>query len=337
MKKMKPELVIAIIGTLFITGCVSTGPRRDVITSLPNIPLEDTQYMPERLLDSTQKTVFVMPTKITAGGINKEFLKGEMQGQIENALASAGINTIDRSLASQLHDELLLAESTGRLNYDGPKVADFAIFSTISSVSAHAEYHEGGTSLITGKDYGPSCEAEAGVKGQIRILTIPEMRQVISAEMNGTDSSDLSLFTGCQVTKSLKMGLITNAATRALKSAQNEIKNSLAPAGYVVERRGNEKDNVFRVSLGAARGAKGGSLVEIKRKKITDLGNGETISEFEVIAEGRFTESIEPMYSWIILSDEQKLKIIQRGDLVTLKHEDGLLMQAAKSLKSLNL
>ncbi|WP_028110902.1 hypothetical protein [Ferrimonas futtsuensis] len=335
MTSRKPKLTTAVIGALIMTGCVSTGPKREVITSLPNIPIQDTEYMPAKLLDSSQKKVIVMPTKVSATGVNQAAIQSQIQGQIENSLAGAGIFAVDRESAKTLKEELLLAETTGKLNYDGPHVADFAIFSTVTTASISTKQTDGGTDLLTGKETGPKCVYNSKVSGQLRILSIPELNQVNTAEMKGTDSSVEAFYGHCSLTKSKHSALLSNASGDAVEHAQTEIRNSLAPMGYVIERRGNQYDNVFRVSLGAARGAKEGDSVEIKRKKITALGNGESITEFETIAHGKFTGAIEPMFSWIVLNKKEQLEIIRRGDLVKLKHEDNIFEMADKGTKDL--
>ncbi|GAA4897978.1 hypothetical protein [Ferrimonas pelagia] len=326
--KKRISLSTAALTIAMVSGCVSTGPSNTKISSLPDIQMQDVENMPSKLFSNEQYTVIVMPTVVGASGVNKDVVQRQFQISLDNILAEAGIQTIDRDMHEQLIDELQLAESAGRLNFEGPMIADFAIYSNVSTATIRPKYLDGLSP--------PNCAYYGDIQGQVRIVELPSMRHIATTAMHGTQTETRPTFDpACPMTHTLVESMMNNSSNDALQSAKTELRNHMTPKGHVIARRGNDSLNVFKVSLGIARGAKPGEKVEIFRNRINQYDTGEVESEIIVVAEGKFTESIDGRSSWIELTNSNKADLILRGDMVRIVHEDSLLESADKSWKNL--
>lgn len=308
---------------LAITGCASS--KISDLNAYQKVPLQSVDPMPSKAALAGAKSrvlVFALDDKKWPGAG-----EGVSDKVIKELNDTHNVVIVDRALAANLGQELQLAESKGRTGYKGQDVADFAITGKITEGGAGVKFTE--ASSWTDKEgkshYTPAkCTTSGKVAFSLKVVQLPSLDVIKTIDQEATASSTEDSRGDCsRVSQGAANGIVDAAIANAVQKAHTELKNQFAPAGYVVERRVHEKDNIFKTTLGATGGAKEGLPVVFVRtvseqNALTGVASAEQVN----IAEGVISDQIGAGFSFLIVSDKEKAEKVLMGDKVQVKYED---------------
>lgn len=249
-----------------------------------------------------------------------------MAGKIEAVLTESNtVEIVDRSIATKLQEEIKLAEMNQTGAYEGPSVADFAISGSISNASFTHKFFEATRTVDKkGKVYvtAPSFRYTANVEGTIKIYEIPSMKVVKVLKIS--DNKARSEETRSSNNYAEKDDdLVRGAGLDAIGSIKSELKNQMAPQAYVLDKKIKDSTAIFKVNLGAEKGAQAGDKCEIFT--VTDNVNqltGATETETHKLCDGVVSNQITSTSSWIVASAEES-KDVKLGDQVKVVYSKG--------------
>jgi len=243
---------------------------------------------------------------------------------LEEKVGEAAVEVVDRSLAKQLEKEIQLAEMKGNTDYQGPNIADYAITGKVGSATVTSAYKEGYTrqnqdgSTTT---VAPGCDYDAQVSANLRIYQLPSLTFVKAISVEGrSGQTEDAASKNCKASASKQQKLMAKASEDAVYRVRDQFQNYFAPKAYVLERRENEGDNLFRISQGDILGFKDGIDVEIFRLEEDEYQEGRIV-EYRV-ASGEITEA-ESKYAWVEINDSDKVNRLKRGHVVKPVYEIG--------------
>ena len=311
-------LLSSIAAAALLAGCAAP-IGKDAFVNFKPTNIQSADIMPtEADLQVQQLKVVVYDADGKANSWARDADLGSTIGKsIESTISASGVEIVDDALAAKLTDVLKLAEADGRASYAGPKIANYAIRSTITAAQYGASYNP--ASSFTDKkgktSYTPaSYSHSASVKADIRIYEIPSLKLMHTINASGSASFSDS-HTGAN--QASGRGLLQQAAQDAIKSAAPELSKQFAPTGYVDSKRSDGKRAIFSITLGTQNGLKPGSKVDIYDVQTTQSGFSKTQSTEEVlVAKGIVTNMVEPSRAWIQVDDESNAARVLRGNRV---------------------
>jgi curli biogenesis system outer membrane secretion channel CsgG len=312
---------------LAVTGCASS--KISDLGSFQSVPMKQTEHMPSKSELSGAKSrviVFALEDKKWSGA-------GESIADIVSKELNSTNNVVivDRSLASNLGQEIQLAETKGRTGYQGQDVADFAITGKVTEAGAGVKFTEAST--WTDKDgkshYNPAqCTTSGKVAFSLKVVQLPSLDVIKTIDEDATASATEDAPRGrCpDLSQGAANGIVSAAIGNAVQKAHTDLKNQFAPSGYVVERRNKGSDNIFKTTLGTTGGAKEGLEAKVIRS-VTDKNalTGVESAEQVVIAEGLISDQVGASFSYLIISDKSKADSILLGDKVQIVFKDSFM------------
>ncbi len=320
------------------TGCATTAIKGDLRTEWRAMPIPDADVMPKLDPDAVNRRTRVVVFQPQDSQANRGAgLAAVAAGALQGVLGKGGVELIDRSMAGKLNDELRLAEmrGTAAAAYGGPDVADFAITVAMGTAGGGSKYNEG----FSFKDkkgqtitIPPSWTHNATSTMTVRVYELPSLRLVQSIPV---DASTSNTGQSGQASQAQVAVLMRTATENGINSKRNDILNEFSPKGYVVERRGKEKEkaSIFRVMLGKQTGSKTGDPVVIYSLQRDENPLTKKVSMTEVrVAGGRLSDVVGNDESWVLVDDEKEARRVRRGDIVRVKLGSGGLGEIVKDL-----
>ena len=110
---LKHGVIATAVSTILLGGCMNTTKvenKVDVITNSQYIvSMPESQFMPTPAeLTGEQKSVVVLPVKIDSNATFETGAVRQVSSELENGLITAGVEIVDRSLATKLGDEIII-------------------------------------------------------------------------------------------------------------------------------------------------------------------------------------------------------------------------------------
>lgn len=248
-----------------------------------------------------------------------------MSSRVESLLREAGMETY----SGQDKQSKPPAKKMGQKDYVVKGFLDTVELTTVFE-EAHKEREYG----LVGKKQkvGPKCSYSATVKGNIKIYD-DEHRALGNIEIAASQSI-------AEDTKSEKCSdtpkavtLVRETAETAVRKAKIKLQNFRPPEGYVLEKRSNGEESIYKVSIGASMGLKPVADVEVWRcYHYTNPLTKQTAPELRLVAKGTVTDQFGSNYSWVRLGEESALQL---GDTVKVVYQDSLLHQLGEFTQQL--
>lgn len=336
------KLLPLIIITLILNSC-ALNVKKDFDNYQKQF-LSKTAFMPSKKELKTKApkvVIFALEENdnivATQSGLGKS-----IANDIESILAKDRLaEIVDRSANKKLKKEISLSELKGKSHYKGPKVADYAIYGSISDASFSSKYQNGSTYVNPKNLQVVTIPAQyryySRVSGNIKIFELPSLNAIDTLEFNDKDSraenvkrkGGLSLGgiqIGGESVAGAKRddGLVRRAAHKAIKKLNVKLKNIFAKSGYILEKRQFNNKIIFKIPLGRLDGIKKGDRLEITGKYEVENPITEEIEiENRIIAHAQVSDKIEPKTSWIVIKNAQNANKIRLGDKAKLKYKSG--------------
>ena len=318
----KKYLVLALFALLALSGCATefslSEYRQDVaLQAAARLPTEqdlNNQGRAKVVVFDTDDNNLIKARKAQAATT--------LTAKIEELLGANGAEVIDRSIATQLGQELQLAEVKGVAGYEGPALANFAVKPTITLAEYGAEFVPASSFTDKkGKTYTipASYNHRAAVNISLRVYEIPSLHplKILNGRGNSTQS------TQDRGSYDLASNLIRNASQAALNDVRNEFLSLFAPKGYVLARRDNAGKSIFRISIGRDHGIVAGNQVEIFTEQENTNPITMKVSYDRIpVVNGYVTPIVTANEAWIIADDDKKAKNVRLGDRVEVIHKN---------------
>jgi hypothetical protein len=326
-EKMKKFGHVSTMGALFFASALLSGcaTSRIDLSKYRDADLKEAEIMPTKD-QLNQQRIKVVVFEADEGGLANAVdahLGASLTKAVEKEFSSAGAEVVDRNLAGKLSDELKLAELQGSGGYEGPQVAQFAIRGKLISAEYGARYYEATTWKDKKGEYhvNPAYfEHQARVTGSVSVYELPSLRLVTTVNVGaGVSVTDPRTPANRQTGASL----LRSATGKAVSDSDYLLKNLVAPKGYVVERRTDGTDSIFKILIGRGQGAKQEDKVVIYslRKKTNALTGKEQTEEMPV-AEAKVSDQIGETESWVIPENKDAAAKVRLGDYVKVKYEE---------------
>lgn len=321
-----------------LTGCGLTTPSTN-LNLLSAEPLLDVENMPTKeQLNGKPLSILTIAAKTDNKIVNQYKLNEQLPSKIEAKLVEGGANTVDRSLAAKLIDEIELAEETGNYGfYKGPKVSDLVVVAKLSNATFTKVFQE--AKSYKNKDgqsvYIPArCTHTAKVQGFVKVMRLPNMNLIENIpfeniELKNTDTRN----SGCPISNQAIADLLSDAMADAFNSGATsaKVKSIAAANAYVVEKKVDGKTTFFKTTLKKSLGATEGQTV---RLYMSDAETGELL----YIGDGTITsgEYITERYSYIYVNDPKNVPLVRKGMVVKIYEECGFGCQMSDATDGVN-
>lgn len=332
--------LLGISAFALLSGCASTQIN---MADYHPVPMEKAEFMPSPAeVDGKRAKVVIFNPD--SGGIRlakSSRAAHTVAGTLEKYLNQAGVEIVDRSLASKLKKEIQLAEIKGNSDYTGPKVSDYSITGTISEANTSSSFSEqrqwqdkeGKWHVIPA-----SCHFSANVSANLRIYKLPSLNYIKSIDVSGSASNSRQTRSSrCYLSPNAQNSLIRAAASNAIKAYRTPFQNFFAPKAYVEERRSGKKGDIFKLTQGSQFGFITGAKVTLytKLKSINGL-TGKVSLDDQPVATGIISNNVGPRYAWVKVEDKQAADKVRLGDFVKVKYQKSFFEGLGESLNSLS-
>lgn len=322
---MKNTVCIKYFAALLILAPTLPGCATKVDKSIfHDVQLKEGEVLPgKNQLHQERAKIVVMETEKRTALANSSQLGESFSLAIEKELNETGSEVVDRSLSSALTKELKLAEMNGVGTYTGPQVAQYAIRGQIHSV----EYGVTKSAQLLSKlfknkiDIPVHYDHKAKVSRTIKIYELPNLRLLSTINVTGS-ASENDIETG--ENPATGEALLKTAVTYAISDKSHEFNNFFAPKGYIVDRRANSYQSVFKVLMGRDQGVKPGDNIVIYslRRKKPDAVTEKELWEEVPLAQGTVSDRVGEVESWILVDDNISSDKVRAGDYVKVKYEE---------------
>lgn len=330
MKKnvSKRFLAALLIVTMLSVGCATKEEPQADVSVFRDVALKEGEILPGKdQLKQERAKIVVLETEDRFASENGRESGEVFANTVEQELNETASEVVDRTLSHRLSNELKLAELNGTGGYKGPQVAQYAIRGQINSVEyVVTKSAQLISRIFKNKDELPvRFDHKVNVEGAIKIYEIPSLRLITAINVKGSASEDDSE-TG--ENKATRAALLKTAINYAISDQSHEIKNFFAPKGYVVERRSNGEQSMFKVLLGREQGAKPGDYVAIysPRMKETDAFSLKGQMEEVLVAEGTLDDSVGDTVSWVVVDDMDTSVKVRLGDYVKVRYQENSIV-----------
>lgn len=251
-----------------------------------------------------------------------------------------GITIVDSSLDKLLANTIRsVATKMQSGEYKGRDIVDYAIIGKLTRASAGKSYTPPGTTTDqNGRQVAtlPSCTVSGTVGLSVKIIKVPSLEVYKTYDDEASSSGSFNAVGyGCPpMTVGEENQVIYEASDNVVRKIHTELKNSMSPLGYVLEKRVKGSNAIFQTSIGVLGGAKPGMKVAIfKYEKnvnaLTNLSTTDLIKVTDATVLDRITDS----NSYIKVSDSSKVDRIKMGYVVKLKFEDSITDSMIKIFK----
>jgi len=322
-------LLASMLVVLF-TGC---GTAIDNLNAYQPMPIQKAELMPsQKALAGEKFKVVVMSVEDAGFKVAKGANLGRaLTKMLENEIGrDQSIEILDRSVAQRFENEIKLDEMNGvppgeNILLDS---ANYIVVGELKNASFTSRFvqkrywiDDKGRRHVIPAHYVYTAE----VDGQIKIYESPSMKikKIISFSDNKSRSED-SRFLGNRVY--IDNGLINKAGEDAIHSARIELKNFLAPRGYLIGARSYKGDTIIKISLGSDNGIKEGDTINVTTKKIV-VNQLSEVREEELykVAEATVSDKIQKKTAWAHLDRVVEGEEIRLGDEVKVVYSKGFL------------
>jgi len=326
------RLYILFATTLVIlfSGC---GTAIDNLSVYKPDQIERAELMPsQKALSGEKFKVVIMSVDDGAFHVAKNANLGQaLTRMLENEIGrDQAIEILDRSATKKFEEEIKLDEMNGVAVGENILLdsANYAVVGELKNASFTSRFVQRskwvdskGRVLIIPSHYVYTAE----VDGQIKIYELPSMKikKIIAFSDNKSRNED-SRFLGTRVY--VDNGLIIKAGEDAIHTARIELKNFLAPKGYLIDSRSSGGDRIIKISLGSDNGIKEGDKVEITTQKaVVNQLTEETSIESYKVAEATVSDKIQKKTAWAHLDSEVSGERIRLGDEAKVVYKKGFM------------
>lgn len=301
-----------VMAGVLAAGCASA-PKvtQEHLTNVMDLPVSASNPSP-RGADVSKVVIFDVDTSKSTTADKAE--AGEpIRFAIDGYLNDAGAELVDRTLASELKDEVLRAEMGGAGAYKGAPVADYAIKTTVTQASFGSSFTEASSWVDDDGDRHtspPKCNYSGKVNVSVDVYTVPELTRIKSFRGQGSESaSEETRNPRCPANGG---NLVRAAAKDSVYDVQEDLKAFFSPTGYVLEGyETSEGKFVLKTSLTADLGAKAGGNVRL----VNVTADGDRYP----VGEGRIGDPVVRSGAFVVVDDEVISKV-RVGDEVRIDH-----------------
>jgi len=312
-------------GTSLLGGCLASNTLELPPDQWPVVELAPAEVVPDLTGDRLNRRTRVVVMEVAdSSSAPRAGLNNFATAALEQVLGVAGVEIVDRKVASRLDQEIRLIETRGGASssYNGPEIAEYAITVALGAASFGSQYVAASSYVDkkTGKPVvTPASHTHAGRSAMtLRIYELPSLRLVSSIP---TEGSVALLSQQAPASPAQGADLMRAATESAVKDKRAEVLNEFAPKGYISERRAREKKSIFRALISRQTGAKKGDEVEIfSLRRSVDPLTKRTITDQSLVATGRVSDVVGEESSWVIVDDEKAAARVRRGDVIKVKH-----------------
>lgn len=349
---MKLVFLMPIAG-LIISSCGTTFEVKN-INSYKQQKLANTLAMPDRGEMDEKKTL----PRVVVLGTNSTNNKLAASSQIDQILTrniGMDLRMKTQVVSSAKFNPKLESAIKNSQPYQGEIFADYAILGSISELGSHSVYVD--DYIDAGEFYlaQGSCENTLSFAGVLDVFKIPSMLKIGSVtfetgeknteklkgkenvRMLKKDDARMEMLSGglkgnpsknhkCSFPENSLKQKVDSLTENAIGSYKENLVNTISPTGYILEKRVNGSQVIFKTSLGTAQG------VEVDtRVAVLQLKNSDDMSSFEAdidsfkIGEGGISNELGANHSWILVDDQQVSSKIRLGDLVKVQYRTGFL------------
>lgn len=312
-----------LIAAVLLPGCAS---KKDKL-AFYDVELKEGEILPgKEQLKQERAKIVVLETENRAARSNQARAIDVFAIAIEKELNETATEVVDRKLSSMLSNELKLAEINGTGSYTGPQVARYAVRGQINSAAYTVNKSAQLISRIfKGKEDIPvRFDHKVSVAGSIKIYELPSLRMLTAINVTGSASENDSEAAENDATRS---ALLKMAVNFAISDQAHELKNYFAPRGYIVERRANASQSMFKVQMGREQGVKPGQYVVLysPRRAQTGALAGQAQTEEHQLAQGWVADNVGEAVSWVVVDDIESAEKVRLGDYVKVQYEENSL------------
>jgi len=348
--KMKFSITLLI---LFLSSC---SLKVSNFNSYQRQPISKTSFMPtEEAIEGKSDKVVVFSLEEGDNEVATEAMLGSsMAVEIENILTHNRLaQLVDRNAAKKLEKEIALAEMNKTGSYEGPQIADYAIFGSISDAGFTNKYSRGKVYFdpkeFTMVTIPPRFTYTSTVTGNIKIYELPSMKVADSFKFkakkfryeSAPHDGGISIAGIINIGGTKPQGiegddsLTRKAGEEAIDSISYKVKNFFARKGYILERRSLDgKKNIFKLNIGSEDGIKTGDKFKIIGKyEIENPLTGKIEIEKRVITTGKVSNKINPQSCWIIIDNKKDVNSIRIGDMVQFQYQRGFFDKVSKFIR----
>lgn len=307
-----------ILATLLLSGCATKTDK----SAYKDVDLRESEILPTKAqLKQRRAQIVVLETENRLSRSGEQSAGELFTVAIETELNDSATEIVDRSLSEKLNNELKLAEINGVGSYTGPQVAQYAIRGQINSVDYSVKKS---SQIISGlfrdkKQMPVQYDHKASIGGIIKVYELPSLRLLNSISVSGSASENDSETAQNQSTGA---SLLKKAISFAISDKGHDLKNFFAPKGYVVERRANDRESIFKVLMGREQGVKPDDNIvfySLKKKKANAFAGKDQLEEVQV-AQGTISDNVKETESWVIVHDKVSADKIMLGDYVKVTY-----------------
>lgn len=349
---MRPILKSVLI-LIFISSCA---PKIKNFDKYQNSAINESQFLPSKeelkqplpkviVFDFDDKNILVAKN----ANLSNSLAKNVEAIITENKLAEI----VDRDLGQKLKDEIALAQINGDLSYQGPAISDFAITGTIFNANFTSNYIDSKSSYNSKTKqytYTPAkYEYTANVGAIVKIVELPSLNVVKTLEFNESESysedvqtngglkiAGIEIGTSNSQAKTQDDGLVRNAAYAGIRFIEEDIKNTLAKKGYILEKRKYKKKTIFKINLGSNDGIKHGDKFHVIGRYLEQNPiSKESEEESKIIAEGVISDKINENSAWVVIKGDDNIEKIRMGDKVQIFYKKSIYKKNQKTFKTI--
>ncbi|WP_440904337.1 hypothetical protein ACMZOO_16190 [Catenovulum sp. SX2] len=331
---LKKTMLVTSV-SLLMSACTTT-PESN-LNLLPSQPMLAVNLMPSQSqLDG--KPLNVLSVSIKPQMHDKYKLSELLPGTLDKAIVEGGANTVDRSLAAKLIEEIEFSEESDSNDfYQGPKVTDLVLAAKIVNYTHNSKFDEQEVyEDKKGKKHvrPAQCTHRTSVEGFIRVLTLPNMNLVETIPFSGyetslTDTRDSS----CPISEANKASLLAKALDDGFAGGETKIriKSAVAARAFILEKKLDGDNVFFKTTLRKGLGAQEGQEVRVF---VEDEASG----ELQFVADGVITaqEYITRQYSYIYLKDKKTIPLVKKGMIVKIFDTCGFGCKATEFRKGID-
>jgi hypothetical protein len=302
------------------------------------VPMDISECSPEKGEIASSKTIVSVPKfddseleeRIAKELSKRANLPSVMSSKVASLLAEAGIEHYSAEDRQRKPVKDLAAKKEILTKAEpGIVMANYVVVGSLHAVevtSTYEEQHEGREYGVAGKKVriGPKCRHTATVKGSIRIFD-NERRELGSIDLSGSrflleDAKGKQ----CPTTSNI-VTMVRESAEFSIREAKTKLQNFCPPVGYVLEKRSNSKESIYKISIGSNMGVRPGTEVHLLRKyKFTNPLTEKTVVESRVVTTGKVTDQLGSNYSWVRTGEDVSLQL---GDIAKVVYSDSMLYQ----------
>lgn len=325
-------LVLCALALVFASGCASP-LKVDDFHAYRDVDLPESDVVPPAsALRGTAKRVVVAEPEASSLVGNNPVLAEMLVNAVEMQVESAGARVIRRAEVGSLLDEVRRFEEEGQLHgsagLDGisSHAADFALLSRVESFDVSSRFIPANVDDKGRVIGGPWCQYTLGFSANARYYELGTVRALATFPLRGQRTINVPTGDRQCSGSNVSASVIQQVVDAAAHGARTDIKNPLAPRGYVVGARSNGERKLFRVSLGREAHLQAGTKLYLYtvRKSVNQLTGASEIENVR-IAEARLTDQIGAGFAWVVVEDVEDEKLVRLGDFIQPSYEKGFM------------